>query len=61
MSLPMPNFQLTRPFIDVLDHLYMLLKEKEQRKIIYIFFFCKFCIKNKCPLSFQNKLTGKDA
>jgi hypothetical protein len=27
-------FQLGRPFIDVLDHLYMLLEEKEQRKIM---------------------------
>ncbi|KAJ7015101.1 hypothetical protein NC653_004412 [Populus alba x Populus x berolinensis] len=37
MSLPMPNFQLRRPFIDVLDHLYMLLKEKEQRKFFFFF------------------------
>ncbi|KAJ6966869.1 hypothetical protein NC652_004435 [Populus alba x Populus x berolinensis] len=45
MSLPMPNFQLRRPFIDALDHLYMLLEEKEQPKNFFFFFFVNFALK----------------
>jgi hypothetical protein len=38
-------FQLGRPFIDVLDHLYMLLKEKAAEDFDFDFFYINFALK----------------